>query len=86
MNMKIVAIAILAVVALVLVLGVGRLAKPAATTTAPSEAAPEESAILSVQENALLNEQMSAVSNDASDFSSAAQDSMASDSSQFLYQ
>lgn len=95
MNMvskKIVAIIAVAAVAIVLVLGVG-LKQPATTSgtsTQPAAGAgavtPDEASVLSTQTDAVLAEQVMAVPDSSSDFAASAQDSMASDSSQFLYQ
>ncbi len=83
MNMKITAGVILVIAALVVFLGIGKFAKP---PSASGTATADEASVLSTQTDAALADQVSAIPDSSSDFATSAQNDIASDSSQFLYQ
>jgi len=82
MNVKMAAIiCVVAVAAVSLALFFSVFNKP----VTPPEVTSAEESILSDQINALTDEQLEAISTDISDFSTATEDSIASDNSIFMY-
>jgi len=84
MDKKVIVI-VTALVVVALGLALNFIINPSIFTISPSVTSVEES-LLSDQINTLSEEQLAMISTDASDFSLAAQDSIAMDSSIFMYQ